>query len=189
MFTSPSPIDIILQLRFGFFSDICDTHIDRFGRRSYYFKREDEDYINFATDLKLNMFSDVDKIELSDFVIDIDSEYDGSTHDLSDMCTPSLTTPTNADVEQPVSTLTTHMSTIVSNKAANTTAGGIHITPIKMSRSKDNSRDNSQKNLRLKPYTSAGKSIFRAGCSPKLSPVPYARNRRRNRDGSGLHLF
>eukprot|EP01083_Nonionella_stella_P168332 568005_1 len=37
MFSSPSPSGIIMHLRFGLLSHLCDTNIDRFGRRSFYY--------------------------------------------------------------------------------------------------------------------------------------------------------
>eukprot|EP01084_Bolivina_argentea_P048606 89522_1 len=44
MFSTPSPQQIIQELRFGVLAELCDVHIDRFGRRSFY--RKDIDYLH-----------------------------------------------------------------------------------------------------------------------------------------------
>eukprot|EP01084_Bolivina_argentea_P083597 151362_1 len=52
MFTSPSPQEIIEQLRFGILSILCDVHIDRFGRRSYY--RKNINYNDRSNKIKIH---------------------------------------------------------------------------------------------------------------------------------------
>ena len=39
MFTFPSSNEIIFALRFGLLSTLCDIHIDRFGRRTYHYRK------------------------------------------------------------------------------------------------------------------------------------------------------
>lgn len=74
MFSSPSPSEIIHELRFGLFGNICDVHIDRFGRRSYYYKRDrhqrQKSQIHFYnhSNVPSSIMSNGDIVGLSDFI-------------------------------------------------------------------------------------------------------------------------
>jgi len=74
MFSSPSPLRIIYELRFGLFSNLCIAHLDRFGRRTFYYQFDDdgdEDKYHFNADLtNLDIFNEVDVIGLADFIRD-----------------------------------------------------------------------------------------------------------------------
>eukprot|EP01084_Bolivina_argentea_P096292 173113_1 len=73
MFASPKPTQIIQQLRFGVFANICEIHIDRWGRRTYHFNTQ---FIPDKTQLLLynhsysdtTMFDRVDMIHLTEFL-------------------------------------------------------------------------------------------------------------------------
>ena len=74
MFSSPNPCEIIQQLRFGGFNSLCDVHIDRFGRRSYHYKRSGHErnrsQIHFYnhSNVPSSIFGDGDIVGLSDFI-------------------------------------------------------------------------------------------------------------------------
>ena len=74
MFSSPSPSEIIQQLRFGILDPLCDVHIDRFGRRSYYYRRNrhqrQKSQIHFYnhSNVPSSIMSAGDVVGLSDFI-------------------------------------------------------------------------------------------------------------------------
>eukprot|EP01084_Bolivina_argentea_P211354 359535_1 len=74
MFSSPSPQRIIYELRFGLYTNLCCIHMDRFGRRTFYFYDKngnncEENYFfhnNLLTET--NLFNEIDVSGLTDFI-------------------------------------------------------------------------------------------------------------------------
>ena len=117
MFSSPSPSEIIEQLRslytfiisvhcnrhrnmlfrFGILSSLCDVHLDRFGRRSYHYRsnhphhKKRQSQLHFYNHSKCpsSMFAVGDIVGLSDFIsnIDDDSKSEASTYSHSQSVT------------------------------------------------------------------------------------------------------
>jgi len=72
MFSTPSPAEIIEQLRFGILSSLCSVHMDRFGRRTYHYcakrsSRQDQAHF-FSDDVRHSLFADADIHGLDDFL-------------------------------------------------------------------------------------------------------------------------
>ena len=80
MFSSPSPLEIIEQLRFGKLSSLCDVHMDRFGRRTFHYRkhhrkhnhhhhglRSQQLYFFDHSSVPSTLFADNDIVGLSDF--------------------------------------------------------------------------------------------------------------------------
>ena len=75
MFTSPAPNEIISELRFGSLSTLCDVHIDRFGRRTYHYRKHPHHrrerslyfYNHSGAESHLSIGS-VDMVGLADFI-------------------------------------------------------------------------------------------------------------------------
>eukprot|EP01083_Nonionella_stella_P057005 149835_1 len=96
MFSSPSPQRIIYELRFGLYDSLCLAHLDRFGRRTFYYSfadEEDKDEYHFNIDRDMNVFNEVDVMGLSDFIGDeidkplrIESSATQTIKDAMNMC-------------------------------------------------------------------------------------------------------
>eukprot|EP01083_Nonionella_stella_P299133 1015069_1 len=93
MFSSPSPNEIIEALRFGSLSNLCDVHIDRFGRRTYHYqhntitghkRRQSKLHFYNHSRCPSSMFGDGDIVGLSDFIEeDVKSEISNHCRNIS----------------------------------------------------------------------------------------------------------